>query len=264
MNINLTTHNAISAGILALVALTSPCHAQSTTPNFVSDNGNFSGDHFRIQTDLFGFAIASSSGTTSSTLYCAPKGSKFQVVYDSNTNTSSAPSAGAASTVRFINIPATVNNSDTACTSNVVNTYTAYTLPDTTLQSTPVKRSGIVFGGLLVPFKYNLSSKQLQSSPTTAPFVGFRTGYEPYGLSFVPVAMLGLAFSTSQNNTANSNGTNTSLSTGIGLRLSSSKNENWHGGIMFGRDFGGGNTTATNPSSTSAYSWVSMFLGYSM
>ena len=214
---------------------------------YPDDDGNLSGDKFRLQSNLYKISKFGESNET----HCAPKASKLHVRVDEKNQ----------ALFRFTRIGGP--NDGCKKEENIVNDYTLYTKPSSELKREAGVRSGVQFGGLIVPFKYNLSTKKLDSSPTIAPFIGYRTDWEPGGLAVIPVAMLGVSMKTGTNT---GSGTQASLSSGAGLRLTSSKNENWQAGILFGRDFGGGTEAGAPGTSTQgkAFNWFSAFLGYSM
>jgi hypothetical protein len=223
--------------------------AQANSP-YPQDKDNFSGDDLRLKTILPNIA----DPNLPSQKWCAPPASKLRVVADNGTN----------SFFRFVEVGQFPKPGDNQTPlpeclgGKEVNTYTNYTLPSDELRKIGARRSGILFGALTVPFKYNLSTKKLETAPTVAPFLGWRTGIDANGLEVVPVVMLGISL---KSGAAAGSGTQATLSSGAGLRLSSSKNQSWHGGIMFGRDFGGG-TDASAPNQGKAFTWFSAFLGY--
>lgn len=215
--------------------------AQANSP-FPPDGDNLSGDDLKLKATLRNI----NDPNQPNKLFCAPPESKLRVIADNGTN----------SFFRFVNVDGSTSSG--CVETDKVNKYTNYTLPSDDLKKIGARRSGVLFGALTVPFKYNLSTKKLESTPTVAPFLGWRTGLDANGLEVVPVVMVGVSL---KSGAAASSGTQAALSTGAGLRLSSSKNQAWHGGIMLGRDFGGG-TDASAPNQGKAFSWFSVFLGY--
>jgi hypothetical protein len=125
------------------------------------------------------------------------------------------------------------------------------------------RRSGVKFGGLVVPFKFRLgSAKDLVSSSTVAPYVGFRTAWNTFGLTFTPVLAAGLSLvpiADPQNNTTTSKAAYTLA---VGIRLTSTKNESFNAGLLFGRDFLSRTDRDADPAATRP--WASFYLGYSL
>jgi hypothetical protein len=113
-----------------------------------------------------------------------------------------------------------------------------------------------------VPFKFRLGKdKQLVSSSTVAPFVGFRTGWAPFGLSFTPIVALGL----SQVPIANSSGgtdTKSAYTIAAGLRVTSNKNDKFSAGLILGHDYL--NKADRAADTTVGKPWLSAYLGYSL
>lgn len=232
---------AVEAKAKAEAAAKAKADAEANSP-FPRDGDNLSGDDLKLKANLYNISDPSRPNQT----LCAPPESKLRVVADNGTN----------SFFRFVNVSG--NNNAGCVADDKVNAYTNYILPSDDLKKIGARRSGVLFGGLMVPFKYNLSTKKLESTPTIGPFLGWRTGFDARGLEVVPIVMLGMSIKTGA---AAGAGTQAVLSSGVGLRLSSSKNQAWHGGILVGRDYGGG-TDAGAPNQGKAFNWFSAFLGY--
>ncbi len=275
--INLSKHPVLHASVAAFMAiLATGVYAQTqesdkpkektaeeiikaAADKFQKDKDNLSSEKIWLKTDLIGVK----DPKVPDKVFCIPNGARLKVHADD----------GADSLFRVLDLDeksekdstATKNSIiTTACTGdNKANTYTLYKDSTTTLKAYAASRSGVQFGALVVPFKYNLKTKKLDASPTIAPYLGYRTKYEPLGLRLIPVAMLGVSMKTGTNT---GSGTQSGVSSGIGLRLTSSKNEDWQAGILFGRDFGGSPEVGATGTSTQgkSFNWFSAFLGYAM
>ncbi len=247
-----TWFSAVSVFLVAL-----PAFAQNSTP-LPSDENKLVGDHVRLLTNIGGFKPF----PTGSGEFCAPAGSRLAV----------SDEDGTTLYVRFLSI---TNEDDTFLGASFkealkqcppamrVNDFTAYKLARTSLQHLDYRRSGISFGGLVVPFKFRLgSSKELVSSASIAPYVGFRTASFAFGLSFTPVLAAGLSLVPVADPSTNSTSSKSAYTLAIGFRLASSKNENFNAGFLIGKDYLSAADRALDPSVTEK--WISIYLGYSM
>lgn len=251
--------NALHA-LLAATLATVATATVAAEPTFASDEDKFTGDHVRFRTNVNGFiAVAGDPKAT----FCAPTGSRVAV------NRENADELF----VRFLEITdekdALLNDIDraglAACPKDArVNGFTQYKIPKATLEQHAFRRSGVTFGGLLVPFKYRLgNAKELVSSSTMAPFVGFRTAwFQNWGLSFTPVLAAGLSLVPVTDAGTSTTSTRAAYTLALGARLTSSKNENFSAGLVFGRDFLSRADRATDP--TVSKPWVSFYVGFSI
>ena len=146
---------------------------------------------------------------------------------------------------------------------DTANTYTAYQVDREYFKSIPWKRTGVTFGALVVPFKFRLgSAKELVSSATIAPFVGFRTGYVPFGVELTPVVAAGLSVVPVTNTSTSSTESKAAYTFAAGFRATSAKNEQFNAGLLFGRDFLNKSDRLNDPNVTKP--WISFYLGYSI
>ena len=248
------------ATLLLIFSIESSAPAYAADAAIASDNDSLSGDHLRLRTNANGFL---SLADTSAAARCAPAGSRAAV------------SAETADEV-FLRFLSVTDEDDTLLTAddkaalaacpkaNRVNGFTQYKIPKASLRAYDFKRSGITFGGLVVPFKYRLgSSKELVSSSTVAPFIGFRTAWlQGFGLTFTPVVAAGLSLVPVADATTNSTSTKSAYTVAVGLRLTSSKNENFSAGLIYGRDYLSRVDREADPSVRKP--WASFYLGYAM
>lgn len=150
-----------------------------------------------------------------------------------------------------------------ACLSvGMVDDFTAYKVAVAKLKEHPYRRIGVLFGALVVPFKFHLGGEnKLSASSTIAPYVGFR-GPAPFGLTFAPVVSAGLGLVPVNNAETDETDTKSAFSVAIGLLLTHSKNDQFNAGILFGKDFlsksdRAGDDTVDEP-------WFSIYAGYKL
>ena len=230
---------------------------QSTTP---SDENSLKGDHVRLTTN---FSSISAPGDTKQ--YCAPAGSRMAISDDDGTSLY----------VRFLVVSdesdKLLDPSDTdalaSCPKGAdgrrVNTFTAYKIAKSNFEHLDYKRSGISFGALVVPFKFRLgSSKELISSSTVAPFIGFRTAWLTFGLTFTPVVAAGLSVVPVANATSGTIESKSAYTFAAGFRLTSTKNDKFNAGLLLGHDFLNKSDRQLDPAV--AKPWLSFYLGYAL
>lgn len=248
-----TYATATPAGYLVCFAALCPTFAQAQgNSSFASDNNRFDGDHLTLRTILTGFTNASVPDDKST--YCAPAGAKFVVTRDTETKLS----------VRFLNVEADPKDAANKCpTSAVVQQYVTYEIGKDRLAIHDFKRTGVAFGGLVVPFKFRLGDKEIVSSSTVAPFIGWRTSWlQKWGLTFTPIASAGLGLVPITDPQTSSTETKAAISLATGLVLGSSKNDTFQAGLLIGKDFLGKADRQRDPSSKKG--WVSFYIGYNL
>jgi len=224
-----------------------------------TDGGSLEGDHIRLVTTITGFK-AVSEGDTNKAL-CAPAGARLSV----------SKLVGTDLHVRFLTIedaPWYATKPDpealAMCPADKrVKLYTDYKITATTITNVDYKRSGVTFGGLVVPFKFRLGkSKELVSSATIAPYVGFRTASSIFGLYFTPVLAAGLSTVPVADIANSTTATKTAYTVAAGIKLSSTKNENFNAGLLIGHDYLNKADRLSDPNVSKP--WISLYLGYSM
>src|SRR5688572_23320624 len=163
--------NTIAAAIFAYAALACfPATAQNNPAQFASDDDRLDGDHLTFRTNVYGFAPISDPDIKPKK--CAPVGSKVGVGRDN----------GSQLWVRFYVVPdgksapTELRKAFDECPErDRVNTYTTYVIERKDLPSADYRRTGVTFGGLVVPFKFRLGGdNSITASSTIAPYVGFR------------------------------------------------------------------------------------------
>lgn len=227
--------------------------------NVASDNNSLSGDHLRAQTHVFGFI--ESSDKANPPPRCAPAQSGFSI----------RQTVSDTYTVRFYYVPKIEkpekeqSDLDKSCLSaGLVSKDTSYTIKKDQLMKYDFKRSGVTFGGLVIPFKFRLGGdKGVTSSSTVAPYLGFTSRYlQFFGLSLDPVITAGLALVPVNNPATGTPESKSAFSFGGGFVLTSSKNEQFHAGLIFGKDVLSSSDRAKDPNVDKP--WVSFYLGVAM
>lgn len=239
---------------------------------YPSDAGRLDGDHLTLRTNVEGFQEAFGQNTD---LKCAPAGSLLSVTSESgdqvlvrfrvipNENDTDVRAYSKDSSYSFEKVTK-LKSLESCKEDRRVNGYTQYKIPKATLQRFDYRRSGAVFGGLVVPFKFRLGgAKELSSSSTVAPYVGFRSSLlQGWGLTFTPVFSAGLGMVPVVDPTNNTTTTKAAFSTAVGLVLTSNKNEGFNAGFLIGRDFLSRSDRQRDPDVNAP--WVSLYLGYSL
>jgi hypothetical protein len=241
---------------MCVALLSASVLAQGSIP---SDNNSLSGDHLRVQTHAFNFI--ESSNRTNPPPKCAPAHSGFSI----------RSATATTYTVRFYNVAEVEKDEkkqselDKACLSaGLVSKDTSYTIAKEELNKYDFKRSGVTFGGLVVPFKFRLGGDQaVTSSSTVAPYLGFTSRYlQFFGLSLDPVITAGLAFVPVTNPATGTSESKSAFSYGAGFVLTSSKNEQFHAGLIIGKDVLSSSDRAKDPNVDKA--WISFYVGAAM
>lgn len=122
----------------------------------------------------------------------------------------------------------------------------------------------VTFGGLVVPFKFRLGGDNaITSSSTVAPYVGFTSRHlQFFGVSLNPVITGGVGFVPIVNPATGQSETKSAFSFGAGFVMTSSKNEQFSAGLLFGRDVLSKSDRALDPNADKP--WLSFYLGVAM
>jgi hypothetical protein len=239
-----------------------PAAGAGGAPNLPGDNGAFRDDHLRFPVTISGL-VSMAADAPAGVTYCAPKGSRVTVTAEDDKDIY----------VRFLSVTDETDflkaTSDEQSLQGCpkprrVNGFTIYRMAKERLKLIDYKRSGVSFGGLVVPFKYRLgSAKQLVSSSTIAPFIGFRTAMlQDFGLTFTPLVAAGLSLVPVADADGKSTSSRSAYTFAVGLRLTSSKNESFSAGLLFGRDFLNKADREADPSVKKP--WLSFYVGASI
>jgi len=245
----------IRCGCAAFVAAILIGAGGAASAQVPGDNNSFRGDHIRLLTNVIGFVP---EGGPDTEVRCAPAGSRLSVHDEDKDNLF----------VRFLAIrggsmlvPAAAE--DATCGGKLVELNAAYKIPRERVQHSDYRRSGVTFGGLVVPFKFRLGkNKELVSSSAVAPYLGFRTAVSTFGLYLTPVVAAGLSI-VPVNDPANSTtATKTGYTVAVGIKITSDKNENFNAGLLIGHDYLNKADRLSDPNVSKP--WVSLYLGYAM
>ena len=243
---------------LILVCAASMSASVAAQSKIASDKDNYSGDHIRVQTHLKGFKESSRDSTV---IKCAPANSGLSVLRDD----------GEKLTVRFYDVPKVnaekMKETDLGkecLTVGFVSEDASYTIDRKVFLENDYKRSGVTFGGLVIPFKFRLGGdKAVSSSSTVAPYLGFTSRYlQGFGLSLNPVIAGGVALVPVTNPATGQSESKTGFSFGLGFVLKSSKNDEFSAGLIIGKDVMSSSDRALDPNINEP--WISFYLGVSM
>jgi hypothetical protein len=225
---------------------------------YASDNDNPTSDHIRLRTPAFGF-VAIDGGAAPPAPNCAPVDAQFMIVR--------LLDKGDSMLVRFLHVPRlppTGDETKAICKgADQVREGVAYKVPRAVVDTADFRRTGVSFGGLIVPFKFRLGDREIVSSTTVAPYVGYRMGIgASLGLTFTPVLSAGLALVPVANPETGKSDTRSAFSMATGFVVGSSKNEAFQAGVLIGRDFLGRTDRALDPATKKP--WLSFYLGYAL
>jgi len=227
----------------------------ASTQSYPSDDNRLDGDHLHLRTNARGFVPIGGSDKDAK---CAIVGSKLSV---------RSEAADGTIVVRFYDLPTVKDDSEEAkdCPkSQQVNTFTSYTIKKTQLLGYDFRRTGVTFGGLVVPFKFRLGGdKGITASSTIAPYVGFRMAFfQGFGLSFTPLISGGLGLVPVTDQNTNTTETKSALSLATGFIMTSNKSERFNAGILIGKDVLSKPDRERDPNVDKA--WLSFYLGVAM
>jgi hypothetical protein len=247
------------------------------------DDDRLDGDVLRFKTNVHPFTLV---GSNDAAQYCAPRTSKAKVTKESDGDVY----------IRFKSLPATKSNAPTPlleelgitsrasrskkASSNEENLIDCsrdarfltvseddqYVISRANLDEFGYQRKGIIFGGLVVPFKYYLGGdKRVSTSTTVAPYIGYRTK-RVLGLNVMPIVSAGLGLVQVNTTTLADDGTESAssetkpaLSAAMGLRFTSQKNKNFSAGLLIGKDKLSRKDRASDP--TVNEKWISLYVG---
>lgn len=237
----------------ALLAASSIAFAQDAKPSIAGDNDRLDGDHLTLRTTVATFFEVGKTGA-SRVAKCAPAGAKLVVTHDMESKLY----------LRFLRVDADTPKAKEFCAdANMVSLYTTYEVTKADLAVHDFKRTGVAFGALVVPFKFRLGDKEIVSSSTVAPYLGYRTGWlSSMGLTFTPIVSAGLGLVPVTDPATSTTETKSAFSFATGLVLGSSKNDAFQAGVLIGRDVLGKRDRTLDPGSKKA--WISLYVGYTI
>ena len=283
----------VSACVICFSLTALPCAALAESAGQLSaptDEDRFDGDHLWLRSNVYGF---SESGKADP-IYCAPQGSTLRVLREATDGTlyvqfyEIPQRAETARTLRGQNVtqaaldacpdpkktadpqpakpsstpdPQPAKPSTTSKSYVRVNLHTTYQINKAELQNFGFKRSGITFGMLIVPFKFRLGGdRAVTPSSSIAPYVGFRTHRaQGFGLTFTPILAAGLGMVPITDPAENKTVPKPALTLATGLVMTSSKNEKFNAGLVFGKDVLSKSDQALDPNVDKW--WLSFYVG---
>jgi hypothetical protein len=182
----------------------------------ILDDNQLTGEVLKFRTNAFPFKAIGSND-----VFCAPAKSKARIKKQDKDG---------SVYVYFKDSPEDENRN---CVEPLVTKGVQYTIAREQLDQFTYKRKGIVYGGLVVPFKYYLGGdKRISASSTIAPYVGLK-GLAHYGGAHItPIFSAGLGLVPVNKMTTGDDGmiststdTKSALSVAAGLVLTHEKNK---------------------------------------
>lgn len=245
----------VAAGAVQAQAAADAPPSTAAKAGYQDDNDRFDGDKLTLRTRLTGFRDADATAGTS--VFCAPAESELKVVREE---------AGDL-LVRFTRVGKNGDaGADLQCAADklVKAQFIAYRIAKAAFTAgADFKRTGVSFGALIVPFKFRTGDREIVSSSTVAPYLGWRTGWgSTRGVSFTPIFSAGLGLVPVTDTASGRTETKSALSFATGLVMGSTKNEAFQAGLLVGRDFLGRRDRTLDPGSDKP--WISFYVGYTL
>lgn len=242
----------ISATAILVTALSTASPAQAEQ-SFASDNGSYKGDKITTYAGTNGFKIGATN-------ICAPKNTTLYVTNDD----------GKVVTGYVTSVPSDDKDIATCPRRSGNDNFTPelkegqqLIISREDIEAAWVRRTGFTFGGLVVPFKYRIASRELVGSGAVAPYIGWRTGYgQLLGINITPIVAAGLSLVAVPRQEAEGTDTKAAFTSAFGFRLTSTKNDQFSGGVLFGRDFLNKQDRLTDKNANKP--WLSVYLGVSI
>jgi len=129
------------------------------------------------------------------------------------------------------------------------------------LDDVGIRRTGWIYGGLIIPYKYYCHDKSLEPGTTIGPFLGYRLGQTGWGVSVVGTLGIASIKLSSVENGEVKEQTVQGLTRAIGLMFDLAKSDNpFRFGVMIGKDRVGSNSAIKFPHE--GHSWLAMQLGF--
>ncbi|WP_428381126.1 hypothetical protein [Nevskia ramosa] len=234
-----------------------------------NDGGSYVGDHLELNAALINVRRLEDLRPDAKK-YCIPRGSEVRV---------KSTLADGMLAVRIQKLPEKLTEAEKKSDSDLVDQETKrycygednkevewvkagymYRIGIEQIAVTPVSRTGVTFGALVVPFKFYLGSDTaLKTAPTVAPYVGYICG-DGLGVTYTAALNGGLGVIPVNNSEDNSTTTEAVFSTSVGLLMTSEKNRDWSSGILIGKDWVGDSVKERDPVLNKL--WLSLFIGF--
>ncbi len=124
-----------------------------------------------------------------------------------------------------------------------------YVVEEKDLLLYPYQRTGLAWGALTVPYKYNLTTKQINADASVGPFIGWVFEHNAFAITWLG----SFGFTPPSSQQANQ-GTQTAYHWAVGMLFTAKKRTGFQAGLVYGQDQQG---------QTSNQPWVALALGYS-
>lgn len=222
---------------------------------------DFTGDRLTLRTTVSGLVLLRDQTKKD---FIAPAGTKLRVLEERN----------GTLTLGIERVPCVVKDSevrspffqlgaDIDCqginVKQLVKPGEAYTVAKSKILDHGYRRSGWVYGALLVPYKYHRHDKSFSSAVTVGPYLGFRLDGLGFDTSFIgSIGIASLAVPSAAGGTSTLQG----YTAAIGIIGSVTKNKNpLQIGVLLGRDWAGSN--ASVPYVHEGRTWLAAQIGFS-
>jgi hypothetical protein len=231
-----------------------------------NDNGDWTGDVIKIANDVYDVKAASKDDTTD---HFVPDGAIFTVVSDDSTTHKlivkfrNVKAGGTDVTVDETggNFHYSPSETKRKMPENLtaVDTHNLYTFDKAAIEKMDYYRHGWSFGGLLVPYKYQLSDKSFGSALSIGPYLGYRS--EDRGSSLVYLMSAGYVSNipvplADKSGTVNRSG----FTVAVGVIATIDKGSGIQVGLIAGQDRLGSNSLA--PYEYEGKTWLSIAIGF--
>jgi hypothetical protein len=123
--------------------------------------------------------------------------------------------------------------------------------------------TGLTFGVLVVPYKWQKADRSITGTASLGPYVGYQTGTSigEYGVNLIPLVATGITSVSipNPNSTTSSNATAFSVAAGLAFAITRSQSS-LQGGFVCGQDRAGSSTPA--PYKYEGRTWCAIEFGY--
>jgi len=281
---------------IIVTAIESPTAWSADASSVIPSSGDNvkAGDiiYFRSDAPIFNESVAADGGTPSTTTFCAPSKSRFEVqsitAAKSATPTANAkgktPSATGATPADTQIVVGTFpvrrglhrksvpdKSTATKCFDSPAQPVvmgTPYEFTSDKLDKVSTQRMGFTWGAMVIPYKFYFSDKSFKSNPSTVAFAGYE-GYFP-GVSIAGVAAVGPGLtsvpqSSSSGSSSTTSGSNSTTNTISAVTYTAAAGfivtfgGSIKGGVLFGRDWQGSGSGFKYENKT----WMALSIGTS-
>ena len=232
-----------------------------------SSGDDFTGDRLTLRTTVMGLAQLNDPDNDD---WIAPAGTKLRVISEKDgkltlgiekipcilPEVQTQSDDGAAPKNRLFEFSVKCGDFDA---DKVVRPGEAYTVAKSEIEKHGFRRSGWVYGALLVPYKYHRDDKSFSSAVTIGPYLGWRLDGLGFDTSFI--GSIGIA-SLSVPNGSGGTSTLQGYTAAIGIIGAVTKNKNpLQLGVLVGKDWAGSNSAV--PYAHEGRTWLAAQIGFS-